>query len=95
MEEIFIPNGFISAQINEERLFKDLIRMVYLRFCSYNKEKIEIIVETGIGLGVFAGKQIGIDHQIRLLSAEAIKYVLQNYNSHMDYLLTKMFLIVF
>ncbi len=76
----FIPNRLTSTQINEERLFQDLIRMVYLRFYSYNKENIEIVVETGIGLGVFAGKQIGIDQQIRLLSAKAIKYVIENYS---------------
>ncbi|CAF3918012.1 unnamed protein product [Rotaria sordida] len=41
------------------------------------KEGVEIVVETGIGLGVFAGKHLGIDGQIRKLSAFAIRQVLQ------------------
>ncbi len=77
----FIPKENIYCQLDENRLFKDLIRMVHLRLYAYNQQNIQIVVETGIGLGVFAGKQIGIDHQTRLLSAQAIKYVLQNYSS--------------
>jgi len=77
----FIPKGNISGQLDENRLFKDLIRMIHLRLYAYNQQNIQIVVETGIGLGVFAGKQIGIDHRTRLLSAQAIKYVLENYSS--------------
>jgi hypothetical protein len=74
----FAAKQNVPAELDEESLFKDLIRMVRLRLYACNKENIEIVVETGIGLGVFAGKQIGIDHQTRLLSAKAVKYVLEN-----------------
>jgi hypothetical protein len=35
------------------------------------------VVETGVGLGVFAGKYIGIDEKVRALSALAIRTVLE------------------
>ncbi|CAF4404235.1 unnamed protein product, partial [Adineta steineri] len=48
-----------------------------LRLYACDKEKIQIVVETGIGLGVFAGKNIGIDGIVRALSAKAIRTVLE------------------
>ncbi|CAF1527016.1 unnamed protein product [Rotaria sordida] len=40
-------------------------------------EGVEVVVETGIGLGIFAGKHLGMDGRIRKLSAFAIRHVLQ------------------
>jgi len=85
-----VPNGrdFMAkknplVQLNDDRLWNDLVRMAYVRLFACNQENIEIVVETGIGLGVFAGKQIGIDQQIRTRSAQAMKYVLENYTSNL------------
>ncbi|CAF0856880.1 unnamed protein product [Rotaria sp. Silwood1] len=52
--------------------------MVRLRLRACDKEGVQIVVETGIGLGVFAGKHIGIDAKVRNLSAYAVRHVLQN-----------------
>ncbi|CAF4379148.1 unnamed protein product [Rotaria socialis] len=70
-----------QAMLDEERLLRDLARMVRLRLQACDQEGVEIVVETGIGLGVFAGKHIGIDGQVRRLSAIAIRHVVQNYST--------------
>ncbi|CAF1300093.1 unnamed protein product [Adineta steineri] len=70
-------HGAPRAELDEDRLLTDLIRMARLRLYACDKEKIQIVVETGIGLGVFAGKSIGIDAVVRALSANAIRTVLE------------------
>ena len=78
MEETFVvkpmdrqPNFIKNAVRNS------LIRMARLRLHACDREGVEIVVETGIGLGVFAGNHIGIDAKVRQLSAQAIRFVLQ------------------
>ncbi|CAF4648145.1 unnamed protein product, partial [Rotaria sp. Silwood2] len=66
-----------EVQLDERRLLGDLMRMVRIRLYACNMERVEIVVETGIGLGVFAGKHLRIDDIIRKLSAFAIRSVLQ------------------
>jgi hypothetical protein len=51
--------------------------MARLRLRACDLEEVQIVVETGIGLGVFAGKYIGIDEKVRALSASAIRTVLE------------------
>jgi hypothetical protein len=53
------------------------MRMARLRLQACDREGVQIVVETGIGLGVFAGKHIGIDEIVRALSAQAIRTVLE------------------
>jgi hypothetical protein len=65
------------GQLDQERLFHDLIRMARLRLEACDLEGVQIVVETGIGLGVFAGRSIGIDEKVRALSALAIRTVLE------------------
>jgi len=65
------------GRLNKERLFDDLMRMARLRLRACDLEGVQIVVETGIGLGVFAGKGIGIDETVRALSASAIRTVLE------------------
>ncbi|CAF4439348.1 unnamed protein product, partial [Adineta steineri] len=65
---------------------KDLIRMARLRLYACDKEKVQIVVETGIGLGVFAGKSIGIDAVVRALSAKAIRTVLEQEGPNYKYI---------
>lgn len=67
------PRGLL----NEKRLYDDLIRMARLRLRACDHEGVQVVVETGIGLGIFAGRQIGIDNTTRSLSAQAIKNVLE------------------
>ncbi|CAF3208741.1 unnamed protein product [Rotaria sp. Silwood2] len=66
-----------EVQLDEERLLSDLKRMVRIRLSACDMEGVEVVVETGIGLGVFAGKHLGMDGRIRKLSAFAIRHVLQ------------------
>jgi hypothetical protein len=65
------------GKLDEQRLFEDLKRMARLRLRACDCEKVQIVVETGIGLGVFAGEYIGIDETVRTLSASAIRTVLE------------------
>jgi hypothetical protein len=65
------------GKLDEERVRDDLMRMARLRLRACDREKVEIVVETGIGLGVFAGRGIGIDEIVRSLSAFAIRRVLE------------------
>ncbi|CAF4729914.1 unnamed protein product [Rotaria sp. Silwood1] len=73
----FCPNRNVRGVLDEKRLYDDLIRMARLRLRACDYEGVQIVVETGIGLGVFAGRQIGIDHQTRSFTARAIKQVLE------------------
>lgn len=72
----FIPTGQ-KANLNEDLLFKDLKKMAKLRLDAQHQLGIEVVVETGIGLGVFAGDRIGIGERVRELSARALKEVLE------------------
>jgi hypothetical protein len=65
------------TKLREQRVRNSLIRMARLRLQACDTEGVEIVVETGIGLGVFSGNRIGIDGKIRALSAKAIRKVLQ------------------
>jgi hypothetical protein len=66
-----------QGQLNESRLQRHLKRMARLRLRACDEEQVQIVVETGIGLGVFAGKYIGIDETVRRFSARAIREVLE------------------
>jgi hypothetical protein len=65
------------GKLDEQLLQRDLKRMARLRLRACDQEQVQIVVETGIGLGVFAGKYIGIDETVRTFSARAIRQVLQ------------------
>ncbi|CAF3309781.1 unnamed protein product [Rotaria sp. Silwood2] len=67
------PRGKLDTNL----LQKDLMRMARLRLRACDYEGVQVVVETGIGLGVFAGKAIGIDETVRGLSAFAIRKVLE------------------
>jgi hypothetical protein len=65
------------GELDKKRVLTDLMRMAKLRLRACDSEKVKIVVETGIGLGVFAGRDIGIDETVRELSATAIRKVLE------------------
>jgi len=65
------------AQLKQDLLLHDLKQMARFRLRVCDHEKVEIVVETGIGLGAFAGKHIGIDDTVRVFSAMAIRQVLE------------------
>jgi hypothetical protein len=65
------------GQLDEQRLLDDLIRMARLRLRACDHERVQIVVETGIGLGVFAGRSIEIDEKVRVFSASAILAALE------------------
>ncbi|CAF0928187.1 unnamed protein product [Rotaria sordida] len=65
------------GKLDMDRLRNDLMRMARLRLRACDDEEVQVVVETGIGLGVFAGKAIGIDETVRALSAFAIRKVLE------------------
>ncbi|CAF4967324.1 unnamed protein product [Rotaria sp. Silwood1] len=71
------PDG-PQGKLHKDRVRDSLMRMVKLRLRACDAEGVQIVVETGIGLGVFAGNHIGIDAKVRALSAETIRTVLQD-----------------
>ncbi|CAF0806763.1 unnamed protein product [Rotaria sordida] len=73
----FFPNRNVRGVLDEKRLYNDLIRMARLRLRACDYQGVQIVVETGIGLGVFAGRQIGIDDKTRSFTARAIKQVIE------------------
>merc|ERR1719233_1120665 len=68
-----------KCKLDSERLFQDLCSMAHLRLYAASVIGVKIVVETGIGLGVFAGDHLGIGDVVRMLSAEALKHVLEKY----------------
>jgi hypothetical protein len=66
-----------KGELHESRLLKDLIWMAKLRLRACDEESVQIVVETGIGLGVFAGEKIGIAEKVQITSAVAIRAALE------------------
>jgi hypothetical protein len=66
-----------SGELHETRLLTDLMYMARLRLRACDEEGVQIVVETGIGLGVFSGTHIGVDAKVRVTSAIAIRQVLE------------------
>jgi hypothetical protein len=75
--DFHIKTNAPRGQVHEQLLLNHLMRMARLRLRACDTEGVQIVVETGIGLGVFAGKHIGIDGIVRALSAQAIRTVLE------------------
>jgi hypothetical protein len=65
------------AKLHKDRVRDSLMRMARLRLRACDEEGVQVVVETGIGLGVFAGNRIGIDGKVRAWSAKAIRKVLK------------------
>lgn len=65
------------TKLRKSRVLDSLKRMARLRLQACDIERVQIVVETGIGLGVFSGGHIGIDRKVRALSAAAIRQVLE------------------
>jgi hypothetical protein len=84
-------NGGPPAELHEQRVRDSLMRMARLRLRACDKEGVQIVVETGIGLGVFSGEHIGIDEKVRALSAEAIRTVLEQDESSYKNILAVVF----
>ena len=74
------------GRLYEDRLLKDLTDMARLRLRACDREGVEIVVETGIGLGVFAGAHIGVDEKVRITSALAIRSVLEEDRSSFQHI---------
>ncbi|CAF3498356.1 unnamed protein product [Rotaria socialis] len=70
-----------KGELRESRILEDLTHMARLRLKACDEEGVEIVVETGIGLGVFAGAHIGVDEKVRTTSVIAIRAVLEQHGS--------------
>ncbi|CAE7913937.1 unnamed protein product [Symbiodinium sp. KB8] len=65
------------AQLNVSKTLIDLKKMCRLRLKAQDDLGIQVVVEVGLGLGVFAGDALGIGNTVRHLSALALQRVLQ------------------
>lgn len=72
----FVPTGRMAV-LDQERCLYDLKTMARLRLRAQDSLGIQVVVESALGLGVFAGDSIGIGDLVRRLSAQAIKEVLE------------------
>ncbi|CAF0763715.1 unnamed protein product [Adineta steineri] len=72
-----LKRGGPSGILYQDRLLRDLTYMARLRLRACDEEGVQVVVETGIGLGVFSGKHIGVDTIVRTASAVAIRRVLE------------------
>ena len=75
--DLYSKNDRPRTKLRKQRVLDSLVRMARLRLHACDIEGVQIVVETGIGLGVFSGAGIGIDRTVRALSAEAIRRVLE------------------
>lgn len=74
----FIPRPRAgNVSLRDDRLFADLQKMARLRLKVCDLQNVHVVIETGLGLGTFVGKQIGIEIIVRQLSARAIRSVLE------------------
>ncbi|CAF1363316.1 unnamed protein product, partial [Didymodactylos carnosus] len=62
-----------KCDLEQDKLYEDLVKMVRLRLRTCDLECIQIVIETGLGTGIFSGDGIGIGNEVRTLSAKAIK----------------------
>ncbi|CAF1672003.1 unnamed protein product, partial [Didymodactylos carnosus] len=69
----FISTG-ARAKIHKHLLLSDLVKMARVRLRACDLEQIQIVLEVGIGLGVFSGENIGFAHKVKKLSAKAIRH---------------------
>jgi len=65
------------AKLNVSKCLFDLKKMARLRLRAQDTLGIQVVVEVGLGLGVFAGDALGIGATVRQLSALAMKRVLE------------------
>lgn len=65
------------AQLNVSKTLYDLKKMCRLRLRAQDDLGIQVVVEVGLGLGVFAGDALGIGNNVRQLSAMAMQKVLE------------------
>lgn len=72
----FVPTS-VKASLRMSTLFRDLKRMARLRLLAQDRLGIRVVVEVGVGLGVFAGDAVGIGDTVRHVSALALKRVLE------------------
>lgn len=82
--EIAYPNGrdFVykrneALDMDWELLDADLQAMVKMRLFTADACGVQVVIETGIGLGVFSGDQFGIGEEVRTRSARALRHVLE------------------
>ncbi|CAF3723465.1 unnamed protein product [Rotaria socialis] len=68
-----------------------LMRMARLRLEACDREGVQFAVETGIGLGVFAGRAAGIAQEVRETSTKAIRKILEKYESNYQNIQTFVF----
>ena len=75
--DLALKSNPTSVELRQGLVFEHLTIMARLRLQACDREGVVIVVETGIGLGVFSGRQLGIEHKIQTASALAIRAVLE------------------
>jgi len=79
--------------LNENRLYDDLSRVARMLRRACDHEGVQIVVETGIELGVFSDRQIGINSMTHSLSAQVVKQLLEEDESQYSNIIAIVFAI--
>ena len=77
VKDFYVKENTSPGQPDQKLLVRDLFRMARLRLRACDLKEVQIVAETDIDLGVFAGKYIGIDDIVRRLSAYTARKVLE------------------
>ena len=75
--DFYVKENASPGQPGQKLLVRDLFHMARLRLRACDLKEVQVVVETDIDLGVFAGKYIGIDDIVQRLSAYTARKVLQ------------------
>eukprot|EP00823_Brevimastigomonas_motovehiculus_P002798 TRINITY_DN166_c0_g1_i1.p1 TRINITY_DN166_c0_g1~~TRINITY_DN166_c0_g1_i1.p1 ORF type:complete len:625 (+),score=252.94 TRINITY_DN166_c0_g1_i1:17-1891(+) len=75
--DFVVTDPSIYGKLHQQTVIQDLMKMARVRLRAEDALGIQVVVETGIGLGVFAGDHIHTGKAIRQLSAIAMRMVLE------------------
>ncbi|KAJ4462743.1 putative DNA mismatch repair protein MutS [Paratrimastix pyriformis] len=77
---VLSERGLITlADLDKERFFADILKMAEFRLLVLDRLGVQVMVEVGIGLGVFAGDHMGIGDTVRMLTALALRRALEKH----------------
>eukprot|EP00771_Trimastix_marina_P000158 gnl/Trimastix_PCT/1166.p1 GENE.gnl/Trimastix_PCT/1166~~gnl/Trimastix_PCT/1166.p1 ORF type:complete len:478 (+),score=137.52 gnl/Trimastix_PCT/1166:27-1436(+) len=75
-----------AGDLDEARFLADSKRMARARLRVQDRLGVQVVVEVGIGLGVFAGERLGIHNRVRDLTALALRQTLEEIGGEFEHI---------